>query len=49
MAKKKIKDKAHKKESVICITTPNQALVKLHTKVQDYIDTLIGEKISLVD
>lgn len=33
---------------MICITTPNQALAKLHTKVQDYIDTT-REKISLVD
>ncbi|AFC70714.1 hypothetical protein [Rickettsia australis] len=48
MAKKTIKDKAHKKESIICITTPNQALAKLHTKVQDYIDT-IGKNFSLVD
>ncbi|QQV75703.1 hypothetical protein H6P87_01267 [Rickettsia tillamookensis] len=48
MVKKKIKDKTHKKESMIYITTPNQALAKLQTKVQDYIDTT-GEKISLVD
>ncbi|WP_177717343.1 hypothetical protein [Candidatus Rickettsia colombianensi] len=48
MVKKKIKDKAHKKESMICTTTSNQALAKLQAKVQDYIDTT-GEKISLVD
>ncbi|EER21100.1 MULTISPECIES: hypothetical protein [spotted fever group] len=39
MVKKKIKDKAHKKESMICTTTSNQALAKLQAKVQDYIDT----------
>ncbi|BBJ32270.1 hypothetical protein RAS_13790 [Rickettsia asiatica] len=45
MAKKKIKDRAHKK---FVFTTPNQALARLQAKVQDYMNTT-GEKISLVD
>ncbi len=38
----------HMQENVIYITTPNQALHKLQTKVKNYVNAT-GEHISLVD
>jgi bifunctional DNA-binding transcriptional regulator/antitoxin component of YhaV-PrlF toxin-antitoxin module len=38
----------HMQENIIYITTPNQALRKLQTKVKNYTDST-GEQISLVD
>ncbi len=38
----------HMQENIIYITTPNQALRKLQTKVKNYTDAT-GEQISLVD
>ncbi len=38
----------HIEKDIICITTPNQALQKLQTKVKNHINTL-DQDISLVD